>query len=176
MAARFLAVILAGMALCAAPPSRGAAAEGTTVLYLVRHAEKAAEPGDPPLTRDGLQRAERIAAGLENRHIEAIWSTDYRRTRQTAAPASRRLGPAVGIYDPQDQEAFAERLLAEAKNALVVGHSNTIPALASLLCGCVVAPMHDTEYGRLLVITIDRHGTRLEELRQRDFFREPAQP
>ena len=45
-----------------------------------------------------------------------------------------------------------DALLSAQVNAVVVGHSNTIPALAAMLCECEVAPMEDTDYERSFLI------------------------
>ncbi len=177
MTARLLAALLLSLMITALPARAADPPGESATLYLVRHAEKATEPGgDPRLTPAGLRRAERIAAGLEHGGIVSIWSSDYRRTRQTAAPLSRRLGIEVGLYDPGEQEAFAGQLTAAGESALVVGHSNTIPALAALLCECEVRPIKEGEYGRLLVVTLGPEGNRLQEFQQREYFGEKKQP
>ncbi|NND43846.1 MAG: histidine phosphatase family protein [Xanthomonadales bacterium] len=117
-------------------------------ITLLRHAEKQTAVPDPGLTTAGLARAKFIAAWLgdtENR-VEAIWSSDYRRTRDTAQPIADRLDLAVRLYDPGELAVLAERLRAEGVNAVVIGHSNTTPELAALLCECAVAPMPETNY------------------------------
>lgn len=78
-----------------------------------------------------------------------MYSTDTRRTRATATPAAQAHGLAVTSYDARGAEAFAGELRARhpAGLVLVVGHSNTVPALAAALCGCAVAPMTEQEYG-----------------------------
>ena len=42
---------------------------------------------------------------------------------------------------------------------LVVGHSNTAPDIAAALCGCAVAPMPETEYGRRMAVTFGPDGS-----------------
>lgn len=119
-------------------------------LYLVRHAEKAANDGrDPNLTPAGEQRAQRLADWLATRDIEAAWSTDYRRTRQTVLPLATARGLEVHVYAPGEPDTTAAELLSAGQNTLVAGHSNTIPALAEALCDCPVEPMDELEYDRL---------------------------
>jgi broad specificity phosphatase PhoE len=151
---------------CAAHPG------DPTVLVLVRHAEKAASGSDPELTPEGMLRAERLAGALRVRDIEAVWSSDYRRTLDTARPLAAELQLEIRIYDPRSQQEFAGQLVAAGRNAFVVGHSNTIPALAALLCRCEVAPIAETEYERLFVITIDGDQARLTEFGQKEFFQQ----
>lgn len=125
---------------------------GMYKLVLVRHAEKAAGGFDPDLTDYGRARAEFFADWQAGKKIQAVWSSDFKRTMNTARPLAQRLGLPIEIYDPRDQVALVDRLLDAGVNAVVVGHSNTIPELASLLCKCDVDPMPDTEYERAFVI------------------------
>jgi len=68
------------------------------------------------------------------------------------------LAPEPGIetrlYDADDHAELVLRLRAEARHAVIVGYSNTFPGLAAALCSCVVEPMNETGYNRLIVITI----------------------
>ena len=137
------------LAACATAP-----AAPDTVIYLVRHAEKEAGP-DPSLTLTGRARAEILAQDLAGADLTAIWSTDYARTRETAAPAAHTAGLMVRIYDPGQPEAFAEQLKLTPGNILVVGHSNTTPALVEALGGDPGPPIDEaTEYDRLYVVTV----------------------
>ena len=134
--------------------SLGACASASApTIYLVRHAEK--EPGrDPNLTPAGKDRAEALAARLESVQLDTIYSTDYRRTRQTAAPISLQSGVPVLRYDPEKLSGFASQLRAQKGTALVVGHSNTTPELVAALGGEAGAPITEaSEYDRLYVLT-----------------------
>ena len=56
-------------------------------VFLVRHAEKAAQPaGDPPLLESGLKRSSDLARILKKSGIRAVYASQYLRTRQTAEP------------------------------------------------------------------------------------------
>jgi broad specificity phosphatase PhoE len=139
----------------------------TFTLYLVRHAEKASDgSNNPDLTPAGHERAETLAGWLQAKPVQAIWSSDYQRTQQTAAPLAALTGLPVTSYDPRDGEGLAVLLVDQGLNALVVGHSNTIPELAAQLCSCEVAPMDDNEYGRLLVVTVSDQEVSLVSLDQ----------
>lgn len=142
-------------------------------LYLVRHAEKEADGSrDPALTEAGQQRAVRLAAWLKNRNITRVWSSGYKRTVDTAQPLTSDLGLILSIYDPRNQSWLAEHLMERQDNALVVGHSNTIPELARLLCECEIADMDETEYDRLIVITVGGDGVQAETLDQGELFQQ----
>ena len=124
-------------------------------LYLVRHAEKLQDGSrDPLLTEAGKSRAESLSLWLKDKRIRDIWSTDYQRTRSTAKPLIQAQGSELKLYDPRQLQQFGEQLLNNQVNALVVGHSNTTPELARVLCKCEIEAMDETEYDRLISILI----------------------
>ncbi|GHA69454.1 SixA phosphatase family protein [Cognatilysobacter bugurensis] len=135
---------------CASAPAADASAvESGPTYLLVRHAEKStADPRDPTLTPAGEARAQRLAAELRDAPLVAVYSTDTRRTRATATPAAQAHGLSVEAYDPRAAEALARDLRTRHPRGLVlvVGHSNTVPALAAALCSCTVPPMGEHDY------------------------------
>lgn len=143
-------------------PEAGPEAAGT--VYLVRHGET--EGGDGPdqgLSAVGWARAEALAERLADARIEAIYTTDYRRTRETAAPLAARLELEPRLYDPNDLAGFAARLreaLPEAGGTvLVVGHSNTTPELVGLLGGEPGSPIAEDEHDRLYRVGLPSGAT-----------------
>jgi phosphohistidine phosphatase SixA len=126
-------------------------------IYLVRHAEKITDGShDPRLTALGEERARNLAVMLRSAGIERIFSSDFERTRATAAPLASRLGLAVEIYDPKALESLAFKLLKLEDNALVVGHSNTTPELTELMGGDGGEPIVEAwEYDRLYLLQTD---------------------
>jgi len=124
---------------------------------LVRHAEKTKDKKDPALTKAGSQRAKDLVAALKDVPLTKIYSSDYKRTRNTAAPISAITGLDVVIYNPRDLRGFSKNLLMETGHILVVGHSNTTPQLSELLGGEAGTPIIEaTEYDRLYILK--RHG------------------
>jgi broad specificity phosphatase PhoE len=147
------------LAACAAPAPRTAA--GLEVV-VVRHAEKLAVGDDPGLSDPGRARAQRLAALLRESPLVAAYATDTRRARETADPAAQAHGLAVTAYDPRVPPAeFVARLkeMHPQGTVLVVGHSNTAPAIAAALCGCTVAPMAETEFDRVMRVRFGADGT-----------------
>lgn len=164
----FAAVAMIGLSACASAPESEPELEPRdvivtqtqipTTIFLVRHAEKLTGD-DPALTLAGVARADALADLLIDAKIERIHSSDYQRTRQTAAPLADRLGLTVELYDARDLPAIAAQLKADGGRHLVVGHSNTTGALTEILGGDGSTPITEaTEYDRLYVVTTGAHG------------------
>lgn len=130
-------VVLAGWSL---------PADAGSTLYLIRHAEKVLDgTRDPALTEAGQARAEWLAGWFAGRGITGIYSSEFKRTLETVTPLSERLNMPIAPYDPRALEDLAVRLRDDAARAadeegaesifLVVGHSNTTPALVNMLIG-----------------------------------------
>ncbi len=141
--------------------------QATTTIIFVRHAEKMAEPADdPPLSPAGRQRVAELTRQLKDadviQGIDAIYSTPFRRTQETAQPLANALDIPITTYDPdEDNEAVLEDILARHKGEiiLVVGHSNTIPQLiADLGASKRVPPIADDEYDNLYLVSIPWFG------------------
>lgn len=133
------------------------AASKSDAVFLVRHAEKTMEKTDPGLTDAGKARALALADRLEGEGLTHIHSSDYIRTRDTAAPLAERLGLDVEIYDARDLPGIAEKLKATPGRHLVVGHSNTTPQLTELLGGDGGTPIVEaTEYDRLYIVMLEK--------------------
>jgi len=163
--------------ICLAAVAGSGNADDEYTLYLVRHAEKLPDDGeDPGLTDAGKQRSGQMAGWLHDKDIGEIWSSDYRRSRDTAAPLAAMLGQELNLYDPHDLPELVRQLRNHRHNALIVGHSNTTPDLARLLCVCFVGDMDDTDYDQLIVVSVSGQDTGLEVLSQDALFHAPASP
>lgn len=138
------------------------AQDAATTFILVRHAEKADDGSrDPPLSPAGRMRAQALALRLSTSPLTAAYATPFRRTQQTAQPVAASHGIAVTTYDPAIAPAdFAATLRARHHRGtvLVVGHSNTIPALVAALCTCRTAAMGENDYDALYTIRVDAGG------------------
>lgn len=153
----FLALAMAGLAAaCAATPSLPP--PPVTQIFLVRHVEKAVGD-DPALTAAGQRRAAALAERLAPEGVTAIWSTETRRTQETARSLADAMGLAVQPYDPSDLARLAARLKRVPGTVLIVGHSNTTDKLAGLLGADPGPPIDEAEeYDRLYVISVDGGG------------------
>src|SRR5688500_7347385 len=131
-----------------------------TVLLLVRHAEKAAQPAsDPPLSPEGEARALALREVAKDAGVNAIITTQYLRTRATAEPVARAAGitaeviPAQGSAHAQGV-ADAIRQRFAGRTVLVVGHSNTISAIAGALGVPRPPDLCDSEYDQLMTVIL----------------------
>lgn len=130
-----------------------AAAQST--LFFVRHAEKADATKDPDLSKSGRARAEALAIMLKDANITAIYATEFKRTQQTAAPLAKALRIQVTIR-PARATDFAMTLRDTGGNALVIGHSNTIPDLIKALGIAEPIDIADKDYDNLFVVALDK--------------------
>lgn len=145
---------------CFAQEKKEAKKETTTtsVYYLIRHAEKDRSDKsnkNPNLTKEGENRAAYWASVFEKVPFDAIYSTDYNRTKQTAQPTADSKELKVNIYHPYkiDMDEF----LAETagKTVLIVGHSNTTPDFVNRLTRKEdYESIKDDNNGNLYIVTI----------------------
>ena len=138
-----------------------AGAQTITTVILVRHAEKGTDdPKDPDLSEAGKQRAQHLAQVLKETKVDAIYSTPYKRTRNTVTPLAEAKGIAVLSYDPSKKLEIDEMLQKFAGGTIVIaGHSNTVPGLANYLTGKTeFQNFDDSDYDNLLVVTVVEKG------------------
>jgi broad specificity phosphatase PhoE len=68
-----------------------------TTIYLVQHGDKERLPGDPGLTELGRRQAEVTARWLRETGLQAVYSSQLRRARETAEPVGQATGLAVQV-------------------------------------------------------------------------------
>lgn len=154
----------------------------TTVVLVVRHAERASDAPNSDLSPAGLARADAIAAIARSLGVQAVYATDFCRTAQTAQPTAIALGVPVRIVATGNVNArlddcspaiaarwdavaeptpggIAKRVLEErsATVVLVVGHSNTVPAIATALGARVCPELIAPDAQDRCWLTEDRH-------------------
>jgi len=132
------------------------------LVYVVRHAERAdggavgagmTTPADPELSAEGQARASKIAAMLAEAGVKAIFTTEYKRTKSTAAPLATKLGLTSQVVTAKDAAGLIDRLKKEHANdiVLIVGHSNTVPGIIKALGGSDVI-VADDDYTSMFVV------------------------
>lgn len=141
------------------------------MVIVVRHAERAdrgagtgaamtASP-DPELSEAGKVRAQKLAAMLGDAGVVAIYTTEFRRTKDTAAPLAAGTGVAAQVVPAREAATLIEKIKAHKSGAVVVvGHSNTVPAIIEALGGSAVT-MADDEYDSLYFVAADGTTTRI---------------
>ncbi|MDT0643888.1 phosphoglycerate mutase family protein [Zunongwangia sp. F363] len=135
--------------------------EGTT-YFLIRHAEKdRSNPADnnPSLNEEGKARAQKWAEVLADVPLDAIYSTDFSRTRETAKEVAKSKNLDINTYDHHNlyDEDFQNR--TKGKKVLVVGHSNTTPQFVNaILQQRKYEDLPDDENGALFIVNIDPQG------------------
>lgn len=136
-------------------------ADTVTTFILVRHAETTGTGSNPSLSLAGQVRAAELARILEKVPLQAVYATNYARTMQTGQASATDKGLTVQLYDPLEPDPFADNLVAayHGRAVLVVGHSNTIPALLNVLTGTNdFSNIAETEYDNLYVATVFKKG------------------
>lgn len=129
-------------------------------IILVRHAEKdvsaTADPGDPNLSPEGLQRAERLVQKIKKYKPGAVYSTNYLRTLDTAGPMAKRRHKQVQRYDAKKPDELIDQIMkSKTKRFLIVGHSNTIPSLANqLIKKDLFHSLDEGEYGTIFIVRL----------------------
>ena len=159
-----LAPLALAVAVSAAAPSAPSPAADTVVL-VVRHAEKAAESGDVPLSSEGAARAQALVAVAREAGVTGVITTQFQRTRQTAAPLVASLGitpsvVAASAKVPDHAKAIADTIRARysGQTVLVVGHSNTVPAIVAALGGAPSPDLCDDQYDALFTVVLAADG------------------
>lgn len=129
------------------------------VVLLARHAEKSAPSGDPALTAEGMRRAEALAQVVADVRLTAVITTQFRRTRLTAAPAAHATGILPTVVPAAGTTAEAAAAVARVIDALppgsvvlVVGHSNTLGPIIAALGGPTLPDLCDGEYATLFTL------------------------
>ena len=128
-----------------------------TTVWIVRHAEKDTSfisRMDPDLTAAGQQRALDLAVYLQQENIVKIFSTDTKRTKQTA----KHFKASLDIYTPKNLSGLLDVLYQQAngKSVLIVGHSNTVLETIEALGGArPLALLTDDDYDYIFKIELE---------------------
>jgi broad specificity phosphatase PhoE len=122
--------------------------------YFVRHFEKMSGK-NPGLSKQGMQRALKLAHYFTHTPLTRVFSSDYQRTKETSQAVAQAQGLKVKLYHPAQLADLAQQLKL-ISNVLVVGHSNTTPELITLMGG-KATPIAESDYGQLFMVR-STHG------------------
>ena len=126
-----------------------------TTYYFIRHAEKVDNSQNPDLSEKGLKRAELWNNIFSEVDFDEIYSTDYKRTLQTASPTATTKKIEIKLYNPKtiNIESFKKETLG--KKVLIVGHSNTTPKFVNQMINQnLFTDIEDETFGNLYIVTI----------------------
>ncbi|WP_452221000.1 SixA phosphatase family protein [Lacinutrix salivirga] len=129
-----------------------------TVYYLVRHAEKETNDAtnkNPELTEEGEARAKKLAHYFKTIDLEAIYSTNYIRTVETAVPTAKQKRLEIKTYTPNRVNFDSFKAETKGQKVLIVGHSNSTPQFVnSLIEKEVYTSLDESVYNALFIVTI----------------------
>ena len=139
-------------------------------VILLRHAEKDLSDMDDPnpqLSAEGKLRAQRLVNLVNRYEPDAIYTTNYIRTRATIAPLAQSKRMMYQIYDPRNLNQMRDLILSgKIKRLVVVGHNTTTPALANLLVGQnKYKTLAESEYDKIWVIKIRKYKRKPNKVR-----------
>ncbi|WP_298366922.1 histidine phosphatase family protein [uncultured Lutibacter sp.] len=131
-----------------------------TTYYFIRHAEKVTKDktnNNPELSKKGNKRAKEWSEIFENIKFDAIYSTNYFRTLQTAQPTARKNNLEIQFYNPRELVSPDFQVKTKGKTILVVGHSNTTPAIVNkILNNNKYSTIKENVYGNLYIVTLTK--------------------
>lgn len=140
-----------------------------SIVWICRHAEKADDgTNDPPLSEIGKTQAEALANLLGSIDLKAIYVSTFKRTQLTGLPLARKRQLASRSVDPSKTDLLAKMIREShvGQQVLVIGHSNTVPALIEALGVKEKVTMEEGDYGDLFAVVRDiAGGVRLVRMR-----------
>lgn len=158
MSVRLLRTAILAAAVFAAP---AVATAQPSLVILVRHGEKQPAPADDPSLSDaGVARARALDAALAFATPSTIVVSQRKRTVETAAMVQQRTGvtPTVIGLDAAHVKNVAAAVMKASGVVLVVGHSNTVPAIVTALGGPKLPDLCDASYATMFLVTPGRDG------------------
>ncbi len=129
--------------------------DAVTTVIIVRHAEKAAEPAeDPQLSGQGIERANLLTNMLINKNVTAIYTSRYRRARETASPLADESG--IVPIEINEAELIVRSILENnsGQTILVVAHTDTIPEIIKNLGGKEIEPISEADFGSIFTVAL----------------------
>lgn len=147
-----------------------AAPKPVSIVFVTRHAEKAASPADdPPLTTEGMDRAQRLADVFKNATVQHLIASTKIRTQQTLDPlaAAHQIKPEdylkIGDLDPAVAKDVVKAIkgFPQGDVTIVCHHSTTVePILEALgLPKSDVTPIDTNAYDNLIEVLLPAGGS-----------------
>ena len=139
-----------------------------TTFFFIRHAEKDrknSEEKDPALTDIGIKRAEKWAEIFKEVQFDLIYSSDFKRTRETAQKIAESRNLEIQLYDSGklNDEEFQKK--TKGKTVLVIEHSNTNPKFVNSILGEEkYSDIADEESGSLFILSVSPVGVKSSQV------------
>jgi broad specificity phosphatase PhoE len=133
-------------------------------VVLIRHAEKASSPAkDPELLPEGETRAQELVNVLGDAGVDAIFTSQLKRTKRTAEDLRAHLGLTLTEiqYDESALQTYVDDVVTRLRSGhwgevvLVVSHSGTVPMIAQGLGAPATGAIGDT-FDKLFIISVPR--------------------
>lgn len=129
-----------------------------STFYFIRHAEKDRSDKNnrnPHLTDVGRARANHWKEILKHVDFDAVYSTDYYRTKETALPLAQENNVDLTIYDANNLDGEKLKIDNVGKTILVVGHSDTTPKFVNHVIGQEkYNAIDDSNNGNLYILSV----------------------
>ena len=93
-----------------------------------------------------------MAEALKDAKITAIYTSEYKRTQETAAPLAHSLGVRPEVVSADDLGSLVSKIKAARGDVLVVGHSNTLPQIINALGVSVRVTVAESDYDNLFLV------------------------
>jgi broad specificity phosphatase PhoE len=144
----------------------------TNTYILIRHAEKDTTQigstqmtANPNLNAQGIKRSKKLINALKSFAIDTIYSTNFNRTTATVTPISQKRNIEIKFYNHKQLEGFATQLKKyDNKTVLIVGHSNSTPALLNLLIDKeMYKALDESIYNKIFIVKIINGVALVEE-------------
>ncbi len=161
-------VQIAGIVLLICSLSCFAADQGT--IFIVRHAEKLSTAPDALLSAAGHRRANCLAHLLGEANIQTIFTSNIRRTHQTASPLAKERHLTIQIILKTNPDELVEKAKAAAQNGdvLIVAHQETVADIVQRLGGGTIPRVGPNEFDRLTILHLKPSGATVTVLRYCD--------
>jgi broad specificity phosphatase PhoE len=129
-------------------------------IFLVRHAEKVDDSDDAALTQAGLERAERLAALLKDAGISAVYTTQFQRTRNTAAALCREAGIKPVVIPQGEEQKVVDTVRTKHQNdvVMVVGHRSTVIKMLKLFDVLETFAIGPGEHSQVFLVVPSKQG------------------
>lgn len=130
-------------------------AHSQEAIFLIRHAEQVHDVENPPLTKEGLERAKTWAGIFQDAGIKMIYTSKKVRTKQTGEAIAQELNIPLETMSRRDVTGLVNRVRKANSDdvVLIISHSKIIPKLVEAFAPFAEHPtIKPDDYDNLFVI------------------------